>query len=123
MFNLKTKAKNSRLIIAALFLTPVTLVGGCKTIDTVFLSQTESDEKALYTAEAAFNGVSVVILEATRQGLLVGSRAAEVQKYYRKAGDALSLARTAQQAGDAATVSEQAVLAQKAVAEAYERLR
>lgn len=87
------------------------------------LSQTTTDEKALYVAESAFTAASGAIGEAIDAGQLKGQRAVVVQKYYRQARVALDLAKSAQEVGDAATVLEKATEAQKLIAEVFEHFQ
>lgn len=58
------------------------------------VQESATDEKALYTAEAAFQGASHALEAAVDSGRLKGERAAKANKYYAEAYQALSKART-----------------------------
>jgi hypothetical protein len=59
--------------------------------------------QALYVAEAAFNGASAGLDQATAQGLLKGQDAASARGLYDKAHEALLAARLAEKTGDYAS--------------------
>jgi hypothetical protein len=70
-------------------------------------SSTTIDERALYVAEAAYDGITQIIQTAVRSDLLKGEKAAQVRVLNRQAYDALLLAREAQRTANARTYAEQ----------------
>lgn len=67
-------------------------------------SQTTADEKALYTAEAAYYGIGRLIETAVDAGKLKGANAAKVMDLNRRAYDALKAARLGQQYANSTTL-------------------
>lgn len=92
--------------ILGLFLLPLTLaVAGCNFPGSTNSAgstpvSTEITTKALYTAEAAFQGATVALSAAVDSGQLKGERAAKALMAYDKAKEALDIARTTKQQAD-----------------------
>lgn len=89
--------------------TPTTVIAEPGT-GTGVLSQTLTDEKVLYAAEAAFKGVSLGLNSAVDAGLLKGTKAATAKSYYDRAYAALLIARKAQASGNNNTMVAQAAV-------------
>lgn len=70
-------------------------------------SSTVIDERALYVAEAAYEGIRVLINTAVDTGNLTGEKAAQVRNLNQQAYNALLLAREAQLMANARTYAEQ----------------
>lgn len=79
-------------------------LGGCSTLQSVDLP---TAEKSLTISHYAYEGVSQVILQATKSGALKGQNAAQVKIYYDKAGKALDAADAADKAANASDVNAQ----------------
>jgi hypothetical protein len=89
------------LLRVALLVSAIGL-GGCHSIDNLLMGDSIASqfpgkvsiqvEKSLTIAHLAYNGISEVILTATRSGTLRGENAKQVWVYYRQAGDALNAA-------------------------------
>ena len=70
-------------------------------------SSTMIDERALYVAEAAYEGARQIINVSVDTGVLTGERAAQVRVLNQQAYAALQLAREAQRTANARTYAEQ----------------
>lgn len=114
-------------IVMALFLSMSIPVGlaGCTAhqLGIPSLQDTSVDEKALFVAESAFQGLSLAIEQGVDSGVLHGEQAQQVQVYYRQAKTALDKAREAQRVGQHGLILEQALLVQELVAKAFALFR
>lgn len=70
-------------------------------------SSTTIDERALYVAEAAYEGARQIINVSVDTGVLTGERATRVRNLNQQAYNALLLAREAQRTANARTYAEQ----------------
>lgn len=109
--NMLKKTTTAGLVAIALLLsacsTVTSLLGGFNPVGGGMLSVTIKDEKALYTAEAAFAGVSYGLQAAVNSGYLKGEAAGQAKVYYDRAYQALLLARKAHAAGNADSLGVQ----------------
>jgi hypothetical protein len=86
------------------------------------LAESTKDEKALYVAEASFQGASLALEQAIDNGLITPTNAGQAQAYYRGAYNALLAMREAQKTGDSGTILEMSVLVQRYAAQVFSLL-
>ena len=75
-------------------------------------------EKSLTIAHLAYNGIGAGLLTAANSGVLKGANAAQAKVYFDKAGDALKVADTADNAANASGILAAVQQAQDAIAQA-----
>lgn len=86
-------------------------------------SSTSIDEKALYVAEAAYQGLGTIAEAAVDSGFLTGTRAGQVRDLNRQAYQALTLARTAYATANVADYLRQTTRVLDLIAQAQSIIR
>lgn len=108
----RIKAGMSAQAVACFLMAGIVSLPGCTTVPNP-LQQTVNDERALYAAEAAYNGVLLTVNSLIDQGVIVpgSERALRLADDLDEAKQALNLARQAYAAGNASSGYSQALQA------------